>query len=889
MKPKAYLFFIILSFSYFLGSSDNHAQSTNLWADSSSQKKNYVMEIWDNSNGLPQNAVFALEKDEFGYIWVSTEEGLVRLDGISSKVFDSESYPIMLEPTYYTFYKTKNGIWASGDRSIAFLNKSILKVIDCSTISENSWIRGVFEDPNGNLLIGNSKGGIYRFENEQFVPLEFWKPKVDLEIQDFFQINPSELLVGTTHGLYKLNLENNTTTEVAPSSFSAMKVFGNSNLPFVFSPQEGIFRINAELQLEKTVPIEGIRSIDFHSLTLDTENRIWAGSLEEGLMIIENSEVSHFNYPELDNYPVRQIIKDESNLFLGTLGKGLAIVKPARVKQPKFDELQKKNIKALIQGNDSSLWVGTRSDGLFRIIAEDIESWNEGDGLLKNGVTTLATKGDKTYIGSSAGVSILDIKSGKFTGYITEENGLKNKYVQAVYKDSKNTIWILTRNGGLHYIDENGITQLVELPTELKSTRFISILESSNGDMIVGTMNQGMFRIRDGVFVENQPLPLTPSENIIYCIHEDKNGDLFFGTHGGLIMLRDGQFKSLKKQNGLQTQAVYSITDDGKNGYWITNNFGAQFFSYQEFNLFKESTDDSFFIGSTLYDQSVGMPNSEANGLIFPAVARDFNGRIWVPTVEGVGIIDPSLQSGMEKEEIDFQWDELQYGDKKETINEEITIPEGIRMFQVSFSLIDFKNPSQYSVFYLIESKSDNWLPLKDQRFLYFNGLKPGNYNLKVKILRYGQQEAIYSLPIRVSASFFETLFFKISLGLALILLIYLALNFYLSKKLKTQLEAKVSKRTLELSRTNEKLKEAVQEIEKQKEVLHELTWNQSHLLRAPLSKAIGINQLLLNYSKYQKVEKSKEELEQELLSSLKQVDEILKDTFTKSENLKKS
>ncbi|MCR9083274.1 MAG: hypothetical protein NXH89_12695, partial [Cyclobacteriaceae bacterium] len=159
----------------------------------------------------------------------------------------------------------------------------------------------------------------------------------------------------------------------------------------------------------------------------------------------------------------------------------------------------------------------------------------------------------------------------------------------------------------------------------------------------------------------------------------------------------------------------------------------------------------------------------------------------------------------------------------------------------------------------------------------------------KVKILRYGQQEAIYSLPIRVSASFFETLFFKISLGLAVILLIYLALKFYLGLRLKNQLEAKVSKRTLELSQTNEKLKEAVKEIEKQKEVLHELTWNQSHLLRAPLSKAIGINQLLLNYSKYQKVEKSKEELEQELLSSLKQVDEILKDTFNKSENLKKS
>ncbi|KPQ19106.1 MAG: Y_Y_Y domain/Two component regulator propeller [Algoriphagus marincola HL-49] len=848
------------------------------------------MEIWDNSNGLPQNAVFALEKDEFGYLWIATEEGLVRFDGMSPKIFDMDTYPIMQEQTYYTFFKTENGIWASADRSIAFLNKNILKVIDCSSITENSWIRAISEDSAGNPLVGTSKGEIYRWENDEFVKLESWRPKIDLEIHSFFLLKDSELLVGTTNGLYKLNLEKNTSMEVAPSNFSAIKVFGDSSNTYTFSPGEGIFRINKELQLEKIIPIEAIRDINLSSLTLDDENRIWGSSLEKGMMIIENGEVTRFYYPELINYNIRRIIKDETNLYLGTLGRGLAIVKPARVKQPNFDDLRKKNIKALIQGNDSSIWVGTQSDGLFRVVEDEIQSWRqEDDGLLTNGVTTIATKEDKAYIGSSAGVSILDIRSGQFTGYITEDNGLKNNYVQAVYKDSKNTIWILTRYGGLHFIDEDGNLQLIDLPEEFKRTRFISVLESKNGDMIIGSLSQGMFRIRDGAFVENQPLPLTPGENIIYCIHEDKNGDLFFGTHGGLIMLRNGQFKSLKKQNGLQTQAVYSITDDGENGYWITNNFGAQFFSYQEFSLFKESDDESFFIGSTLYDQSVGMPNSEANGLIFPAVTRDFKGRIWVPTVEGVGIIDPSLQSGTEKEEIVFQWDELQYGDQKETINEEITIPEGIRMFQVSFSLIDFKNPSQYSVFYLIESKSDNWLPLKDQRFLYFNGLKPGNYNLKVKILRYGQQEAIYSLPIRVSASFFETLFFKISIAIALILLIYFALNSFFSKKLKVELEEKVIKRTEELSHTNEKLKEAVKEIEKQKEVLHELTWNQSHLLRAPLSKAIGINQLLLNYSKYQKVEKSKEELEQELLSSLKQVDEILKDHFTKSENLKKS
>lgn len=101
-------------------------------------------------------------------------------------------------------------------------------------------------------------------------------------------------------------------------------------------------------------------------------------------------------------------------------------------------------------------------------------------------------------------------------------------------------------------------------------------------------------------------------------------------------------------------------------------------------------------------------------------------------------------------------------------------------------------------------------------------------------------------------------------------------------------MEAKVNLRTLELSMTNEKLKDAVREIADQNLILKEITWNQSHLVRAPLTKAMGINQLLIKYPNYTDVGKSKEQLEIELLETLKQLDKIVKETHSKSENLKK-
>lgn len=873
----------------FFGDGDTLAQTGPNSPDTSGISDDYVLEIWDNSNGLPQNAVFALEKDNHGYLWIATEEGLVRLDGTSPKVFDQETYPQMIEQTYYAFFKTPSGIWASADRSIALLEKNIKKVIDCTSITENTWIRAIAENKNGDLLIGTQSGKIHVWKNGEFSPLHFWNPVTPHEINSFFALDASKLLVGTSGGLYELDLQSEKARLITDDSFPAQKVFGSNSAVYVFSPTSGIFRLKENYEMEQILFNDLHKDINPSSLTTDAENRIWAGSLEKGLLMIENGLVTRFNYPELKNYTVRKIIKEEDNIYLGTLGKGLAILKSAKVNQVKFEALQEKNIKAILQANDSSIWIGTKSDGIHRIKGGNIYSLTVYDGLLQNGVTTIGSSDGKIYVGSTSGITVIDQKSNKVIGTITEENGLKSNYINAIYRDSKGWLWILTRYGGIHYFYETGQIHQVELSSKYNQTSFISILELKNRQIVIGSMNQGIFRVENGRMVQNQTLPLPPGENVVYCIYEDESSDLYLGTHGGILISKDGQFKALKKSNGLKSKSVYSITGDPVNGIWISNNFGVQYFSDSELESFKESTGQDFFIGSTLYNQRMGMPNSEANGLIFPSAIRDFSGKIWIPTVEGVGVIDPFSLSEKPQEPTNFIWDELHLGEQIIPIENKIEIPQGVRMFQVSFSLVDFENPSQYSLFYRIDNKSDSWLPIKELRQLIFNGLKPGDYTLEVKVLRYGQVDTIHSLPIEVSASFFETTFFKIIMALASMLLLYFIFQFYFSRKMKNKLEAMVAQRTLELSQTNEMLKDAAKEIEEQNLVLKEITWNQSHLVRAPLTKAMGINQLLIKYPNYSKVGKSKEQLEIELLETLKQLDLIVKETHSISENLKKS
>lgn len=848
----------------------------------------YVLQFWDNTNGLPQNAVYAMGKDKTGFFWIATEEGLARLDGTTIKVFDKGSYPIMLDQTYYTFFHGKSGIWASSDRSIALLEKTILKVIDCEHIVEDSWIKAISEDANGYLWIGTQDGKVHLWKNDQFNQLPNWKMEVGTETQSLFHMGNGVMLIGTNRGLFAYNYQNNTYSLLTERNVNASKVLVESGRIYIAIPDKGLFRLEEDKKLIELISFEKVKDINFNSLTKDANNNVWAGSTENGIIKINAVGTERYYFDEIKNYTVRKIIYDGENLYLGTHGRGLVIVKPARVRQANHPEILETNVKAVFQDANSNKWVGTKSNGIFRIKDGEISNINTSDGLLLNWINTIGEDTENIYTGTTAGVSVISKNTSKVIGRITEEEGLKSNYVYAVYEDSKERLWILTRYGGLHYRPKNGKLKLIQLPDQFRNTNFNTIKELSNGDILVGSMNYGAFRIVDGVFQENIVLPLKPGENVIYSIHEDLGGDLWFGTHGGIVLYSQGKFNRITKEHGLNSTSVFSITHDGKSGIWISNNFGVQYIPDSELERFKTTGKDNFQATTVTYNKSHGMPNSETNGLIFPSAFKDDEGKIWIPTVEGVGIIDP-LNVDWKENSANFQWDEILFADKKMALKEtEIIIPAGNSNFQLSFANIDFYNPAEFALSYKIEQLNQEWIPIKDQRTLSFNGLKPGNHTLLVRVLRNGKMDGIHRLDISIKSFFFETLWFKILVISLFIVLVYFVIQYTAKVKIASSLEQLVNQRTLELSTTNHRLKEALEEIESQNITLKDITWQQSHLVRAPLTKALGLIHLLINYPKYKEVGKSKEELEREILKALEELDGIVRNTHSKSEKFVK-
>lgn len=74
----------------------------------------FVYRKWDNTNGLPQNTIFDIVRDQSGYIWGATEEGFVRFDGNEFTLFNKDNTP-GLHSNYIKSLSISSGggIWAA--------------------------------------------------------------------------------------------------------------------------------------------------------------------------------------------------------------------------------------------------------------------------------------------------------------------------------------------------------------------------------------------------------------------------------------------------------------------------------------------------------------------------------------------------------------------------------------------------------------------------------------------------------------------------------------------------------------------------------------------------------------------------------------------------------
>ena len=684
----------------------------------------FSRQMWLTENGLPQNTVHSITQTENGYIWIATEEGLARFDGVRFTVFDKQNTPELKSNDIRVLLEDRSGaLWAGTAAGLIRFADGKFTGFTMRDGLPSDRIDAICEDAENALWVATS-GGIAQFKNGIF------RNAPDLPGQSvaaLFADREGTLWIGSAAGLarYKNGTITRYTVAEGLSSNSVASIAQELNGRLWIGTANGLSRIEGSQFVNYTTR-DGLPSNRITSLAVDREGSVWIGT-GGGLTRFANNQFSNFHAGEgLAGEIILSIFQDrEGSVWAGTEAGGLTLLKDKKfTTYTAKDGLGNDLVKSIYEDRLHNIWIGTNGGGLSLLKDGKVSTYTTADGLSSNVV--LALSGDNEgnlWIGTPDGLN--RFRDGNFRVY-TSADGLANDFVRSVYADRQGTLWIGTRGGltrrtGEHF---DVYTTADGLPDDFVGT----IYEDAEANLWIGTLG-GLSKFKDGKFA-TYTMRDGLTSNAVTALADDGGGGLWIGTSsGGLNRLKQGKFASYTTQNGFPDDVIYSILEDQQNNLWFSSNKGIFRIGKKELDEFADGTTGSF--APVVYGPPDGMITRECSGGGHPAAAHGGDGRLWFATIKGVAMIDPGRIKLNDQPPV-VTIEQVRVDDEPVNPAGRIELAPGKSRLDFYYTAPSFVAPEKVRFKYRLEGFDHDWIDGGTRRVAYYTNLRPGRYKFRV-------------------------------------------------------------------------------------------------------------------------------------------------------------
>ncbi|MEP0548779.1 MAG: two-component regulator propeller domain-containing protein [Rhodothermales bacterium] len=798
----------------------------------------YVLDVWTTDDGLPQNTIVSLAQTQDGYLWLGTQEGLVRFDGLHFTTYTQE----LPNPFVSALHEDATGVLWVGTyggglaryENGRFTSQTIDGVPD-------GHISAIASAADGSLWVGAFGGGLVRVSGEQTRTFATAEGAPTSGITALATDATGAVWIGTlTEGLVRF-ADGRFTRSTAADGLSADEVRS------LHVAEDGSLWVATENGIDHIVrgqivatPAAVLADDAPRTILSDTEGTLWVGTQQQGLVRLHDGRAERLTAAEgLPHDAISLLYEDlEGSLWIGTDG-GLARLHGGRVVTYSTPEgLAHPVVLSVYEDAQGAVWMGTEGGGLARLDGNRITMLTTADGLPSDVVLAVrGTQDGSLWIGTHGG-GLARLKNDRISTF-TVADGLPSASVFALYEDRAGTLWFGTSNGLGRYRDGRFTT--LTTADGLSNDLITVMTEDARGRLWAGTYEGGLNVLEGDVVVAHISTEDGLPSNLILSLHAGSDGVLWSGTQNGLSRIVDAgegfAVHTFTATQGLQSSTVLQLLEDTRGWLWMSSNRGLSRVHTSDFEAVAGGERNQ--VTPTLYGRSDGLRSEEFNGGVQPAGWQGHDGALWFPTTDGVVAIYPEHVPDYPLASARIEG-LLANGAAVDLGSADHLAPDRRRL-TFRYAAPSFLAPERIRYRYQLEGVDEQWIGAGARREAFYTNLAPGDYTFLVQALNAdGTPGPIASLPLRIEPYFYETGWFRALCVLTVLLLLRLIYGARIRflKTRQRELEVLVETRTDELRRTNEQLA-ATSEMKTQ--LMHVV----AHDLKNPLNGVHGLAQVL--------------------------------------------
>lgn len=695
----------------------------------------YAFRAWQTDEGLPQNSVHAIAQTSDGFLWVGTEDGLARFDGVRFSLPDDQALTPLRHVTINALLGAKDGSLWIGTAGFGLIRWQ------SGTVEHWSKTNGLPDDAvhclllasDGSLWIGTDQGASQLRDGK----LRTFKPpksQTDQSVSAIGEDANGVIRVASPNGMWSVDKTGRASDEnfgIGPIRYGLKTVYSGRGGNFWFGGSGGLRYVNVA-NTNPAVRSTELRQQIVSVLTEDSLGQRWVGTFR-GVVRMMGDQVVDWPLNEgTTGDRVYAIFEDrEGDIWVGGRD-GLYRLTPSRFANYTAQQgLVANDVMSVCEDKTGAIWVASWVAGLSRIYGGTVSIVRSTNGLTDDSVLSLHPARDGgLWVGMDFGRG-LDKLDKKNKNVFTPPPGLINAAIRAIYEQADGTLWIGTGKG-LNVL-RNGQIETYTSANGLAGDNVMAIIEDAGGTIWIGTVG-GISQWSNGRF-KNITTREGLSHNFVSAFHEDANHDIWVGTKGGgLNRWRAGKINSYTTRDGLFSDEIFEILEDDLGYFWMSCRRGVFRISRRQFDDFDAGT--IRHLNCTAFGREDGMATVQCNGVAKPAGWKSSDGRLWFATIRGVVAIEPRIKTNEQQppvqiEEILADRQPLRPARAGAGMTR-LDVPASTREIEIHFTALSFQAPEKNRFRYKLKNIDSDWVDAGPRRVANYYLIHPGSYRFEV-------------------------------------------------------------------------------------------------------------------------------------------------------------